>query len=711
MIEFIGGGVLGGCLAMLLLYWRQRTPAGRTDSRKLSTAVGDNWRIDLPSGEIHYHCSTSNSESPSPCAGPKSLRALVRMVRESDQTLVQHQIDACARGATTELDLCFRLRGQDGRWVRARGQAIRAADGRIEALEGSSEDFTGRQTQLLQLQAQADGMQQLPDGLMVTDADFHIVSINQRLAEDLGVNRDDLVGQPSLQIYSTLHHARQVEEISAALQRDGEWQGEAWLRKHNGDSFPTWMRASVVSDAAGAASGWVALFSPVQEHNDVQLRLHHLAYYDSLTELPNRELFRDRLNMAIANAGRREEQLALLMLDLDRFKNINDTLGHTIGDQVLALVAELLHTTTRESDTVARIGDDEFSIIMQGLTQGQSVERVVGKILDCFSEPFVVDGHELFVTPSIGIALYPADGRDAEVLTKHAEAALYRAKDTGRNTYQFYAPDFGASFSRRLALEADLRKAMERNQLFLLYQPQVDVFTRRMTGIEALLRWQHPEQGLIRPDLFIPIAEETGLIVPIGEWVLRQGIQDVQGCEAATRAGLKLAINLSGRQLLRDGLVGQVSNLLRTHGFPAERLELELTETVLMENAAFTQRVLSELSALGVEIAIDDFGTGYSSLNYLSRFPIGKLKIDKSFVHNLLNDRNNAAIVSTIVSMGHNLGMCVVAEGVEEESQLAYLRDLSCDEAQGFLFSRPVELATIEELLRGGEFPISERGQ
>ena len=430
-------------------------------------------------------------------------------------------------------------------------------------------------------------------------------------------------------------------------------------------------------------------------------KLHHLAHHDSLTNLPNRLLFLDRLEHALA---RRQggEQLAVLFLDLDRFKIINDTLGHASGDKVLQMYGERVSACLRKGDTLARISGDEFAIVVEDVTSSEAVAPVARHILAELVDPFVVDGQELFVTSSIGISLSPNDGEDSQSLLKHADIAMYRAKDLGRNTYQFYSPDMSGKAFERLSLETSLRYGLEREQFRLFYQPQVDVVTGKVIGVEALLRWQHPDLGIVSPKDFIPILEETGLIVPVGEWILYTACTQAKVWQEKHDRPLRMSVNLSARQFNDDGLVSMVEYCLERTGLPAPTLELEITESVIMQDRKWVGKALQTLEAMGVRFAIDDFGTGYSSLSYLKRFPIDTIKIDRSFVRDVTTDSDDAAIVSAIIAMAESLKLDVVAEGVETNEQLDFIKAKDCAVVQGYLFSEPLMAEEMDRLFADG---------
>ncbi len=427
--------------------------------------------------------------------------------------------------------------------------------------------------------------------------------------------------------------------------------------------------------------------------------IEFMAFYDPLTGLANKRLFQDRVKQTFAWARRNHRFPAVLFLDLDRFRCINDTLGHTAGDALLQEVARRLQKTLRKDDTVARHGGDEFLILLPNIRQAEDAGFVAGKIIESFQAPFQVDGFELHLAASIGIAIYPLDGEDCDALLKNADSALHRAKEMGRNNYQFYLTEMNESALQRLGLEGQLRKALERDELCLYFQPQYDLDGRRMVGLEALLRWRHPERGLVPPDEFIPLAEETGLILAMGEWVLREACTRAQAWQAAGLAPMRVAVNISARQFHQYDLVRLVRLVLEETGLEPHFLELEITESLIMQDAEGAVHKLSQLRDLGVQIAIDDFGTGYSSLSYLKKFPIQTLKIDRTFVQDLSRNPDDSAIVDAVIALAHSMGMEVVAEGVETEEQMRLLHDKSCNRVQGYLLQAPVPSDAVARIL------------
>ncbi|HMC21342.1 MAG TPA: EAL domain-containing protein [Thermoanaerobaculia bacterium] len=429
------------------------------------------------------------------------------------------------------------------------------------------------------------------------------------------------------------------------------------------------------------------------------VEMEHLAYHDALTGLPNRPLFMDRLIMAVAQASRSNQKIAVFFLDLDRFKDINDSLGHSMGDGLLKAVAERIRRCVREGDTVARFGGDEFTLLIPRIDHIDDAAKIAQKILETLKIPFSISDHELFVTTSVGISIYPNDGGDPETLVRNADSAMYRAKDQGRDNYQLYAPAMNARALERLALENMLRKAISHRELVLFYQPIADMKTKTIVGVEALIRWKHPELGLLSPAHFISVAETSGLIIPIGDWVLRTACKQTKMWQKRLDSHLTVAVNLSARQFQQPNLAEIISEVLEETGLDAKCLELEITESNAMQNAENTIYTLRELKALGVRIAMDDFGTGYSSLNYLKRFPIDTLKLDQSFVREITTDPTDAAIATAVIAMAHSLDLKVIGEGVETEEQFAFLHKQKCDYIQGYLFSPPQAVENLETYL------------
>jgi diguanylate cyclase (GGDEF)-like protein len=470
-------------------------------------------------------------------------------------------------------------------------------------------------------------------------------------------------------------------------------------QRKNGKVFP-----AEVCLTALMLSGKPRLLATVRDISDRKLaeeQVQFLAYYDALTGLPNRTLLKDRVSKALAAARRQVHEVAFLFLDLDRFKDINDSLGHSVGDLLLQGIAERLKTWGREQDTVARLGGDEFLIMVTQVEDLIDVAVTAERLMDAMTAAFVIQGHSLNVSCSIGVSIFPEHGTDFETLIKNADAAMYGAKDSGRNNFRFFSEEMNAQVVERLTLESSLRLALAKEELFLLYQPQMDVATGRITGLEALLRWQHPELGLVPPDRFIRIAENSGLIVPIGEWVLRTACRQAKKWQDDGLPPVSVAVNVSAVQFRQQGFCKLIRSVLRETGLAPQYLELELTESLLLADADVTLSVLRELKSMGLTLAIDDFGTGYSSFSYLRQFQVNKIKIDRLFIRDVTVNSDDAAITTAIINMAKGLKLKVIAEGVENEAQMSFLRKHRCDEIQGYYFSKPLTVETAADKLRG----------
>jgi diguanylate cyclase (GGDEF)-like protein/PAS domain S-box-containing protein len=537
------------------------------------------------------------------------------------------------------------------------------------------------------------------EAILISDAGNRIIEVNPAFTQITGYAADAVRGKDP----GMLSSGRTTPEEYAVMWRsiidDGFWQGEIWDRHRDGHVYPKWLTISTIRAATGQISHYIASFTDITARKAAEERIHYLAHHDALTRLPNRTHLQGRLEQAIMTARRDDGRLAVLFIDMDHFKKINDSLGHHVGDGMLIEVAERLRQSVRESDVVARLGGDEFVVVLTDIAR-DTVPTLVGKVLKNLSRTYVIDDHELHSTPSIGISLFPEDGADVDALMKNADTAMYHAKAAGRNNYQFFTSAMNVAATERVLLEGSLRQALERGEFVLHYQPQIDVASGRPCGVEALVRWQHPEHGMISPLKFIPIAEESGLIVQLGEWVLDTALDDLARWRAAGIDGLRMAVNLSAHQLRDPQLVPLVAALLALHDLQGSDLELEITESVAMKNPEGTIRLLTQLRNLGIELAIDDFGTGYSSLAYLKLLPLDRLKLDRSFVMDIEHDPNDAAICAATISLAHSLGLSVVGEGVETVSQFEFLKKLDCDVVQGFFFSRPLPAAEAEAFLR-----------
>ncbi|OIQ95249.1 cyclic di-GMP phosphodiesterase Gmr [mine drainage metagenome] len=532
------------------------------------------------------------------------------------------------------------------------------------------------------------------EGMMIIDENMHITAINKGYTEITGYPEDEVLGS-----IPKVFQMGQPEMWNALL-HDEKWRSEITNERKNGEPFQAWLTITVVKDHEGRVINYVAVFADITESKRSQNNLHKLVNHDTLTGLPNRRLLNELMEQAIRRAEREDNQVALLFIDLDRFKAINDTLGHQVGDKLLYEVSRRISRAIRESDVAARLGGDEFLVVMDLLSNPEDAATVARKIINALQIEFVIDGREIFIGASVGISVFPKDGSDVDSLIKAADIAMYHVKNSGKNNHCFYADHLSENAVERFTMENHLRRALEREQFEIYYQPQVSLLTNRIIGAEALIRWIHPELGIVSPATFIPLAEEIGIIVQIGEWVLQQAALKAVQWKEEGYAIQWIAVNVSGIQVMRSNFADTVYGILVETDCDPSMIELEITESTIMHNTEYVIDTFNRIKRLGVKLAIDDFGTGYSSLSHLKRLPLDKLKIDQSFVRDLPDDQNDAAIANAINAMARSLGFSVIAEGVETVEQANFLLEMGCEEAQGYLYSRPVTAISFTELLQ-----------
>jgi len=540
-------------------------------------------------------------------------------------------------------------------------------------------------------------IQASPLAIVSFDHDGIVKTWNKAAERIFGWEESEVIGYP-IPIFMEEKDDEFYNILGLMLQGRALTDVELRRRRKDGSIIDISLSITLLYDSKGDINGGMGIFTDITERKQAEEMIKYMAYHDSLTQLPNRNLFNERLKQALADAERNKTNVAVLFIDLDRFKVINDSLGHAFGDLLLKSVSRRLQGCLRDHDTIARQGGDEFTVILHDCTE-ESAKNVAERMINELANPFVLNNHEVTISPSIGISLYPSDGTNPDTLIRNADRAMYQAKDHGKNNYQFYEKDMEAQYTKRLKLENDLRKALARKEFVLYYQPQVDIHSHEVIGVEALIRWNHPENGFISPAEFIPLAEETGLIVPIGEWVLYTACLQNKAWQDAGYTPMRMSVNLSARQFRQTDIDVLVDRVLKETGLDPKYLDLEITENMSMFDVDMTTETLQKLKRLGVNISIDDFGTGYSSLNYLKRFPIDSLKIDQSFVHDIHSDTDDAAIVKAILAMAHSLDLKVVAEGVETERQLSFLKEQKCDQAQGYYFNRPLSPEHLESML------------
>ncbi|UVH49065.1 EAL domain-containing protein [Pseudomonas sp. CBS] len=604
---------------------------------------------------------------------------------------LSHQVLINFIDEPVELDRWLQMRGYV--WVSLSALAIYLLCARFARANLVQQPLRENRERLRQAAAVFDCTR---EGVLVTDAQGLIVHVNRAFIEITGYQCEDVMGhQPSL-FKSGRHSASFYRAMFQTLERDGEWSGEIWNRRKSGEIYPQWQTIRVIRDDQGQISHYVAVFSDISAIKHSEHELAHLAHHDPLTDLPNRLLFTDRAEQALASAQAHKRGCALLLLDLDHFKIINDSLGHNVGDQLLKTVGERLQGLFGPGVTLARLGGDEFAVLAESCPQLVQAAALAQRILDAMKEPFIFDGHQLFISASIGISLFPSDALSAEQLLRNADSALFKAKSAGREGYALYTEELTAHAQHRVEMAGELRRALEQQELRVYYQPVHELQNSRLIGVEALVRWQHPERGLVPPGDFIPIAERTGLIADIDAWVMDQACR--QMCQwLADGAPLTfLAVNVSSRLFARRELYDQVAKVLHDTGLDPAFLELEVTESAVMEDPEVALEQMHRLRELGLRLAIDDFGTGYSSLLRLKRLPVQKLKIDQGFVAGLPWDEDDAAIVRVVIALAQSMGMQVHAEGIEQVDQARFLLDQQCDLGQGYWFGRPMPASELD---------------
>ena len=658
------------------------------------------WELNLKTGQALWSDQTRRLLGVADGA-PACPETLLSQVHPDDRIGVASALREAIESRRL-YDLEYRVLHRDAQVRVLRSRADTAYDETDDALKliGFVQDITDLREAEDKIRLSASVFDASLNSILIMDTRSIIQQVNRSFTQSTGYFPAEVIGQSIGILQSQQNDEALYEHIWQVIETGGLWKGEMWCRRKNGEAFPVWLSMTAVRDAKGETNHYIGTFNDITEQKISADYIYQLAHYDLLTGLPNRVLFSERCRHAIERSRRNRHNTLLLYLDLDRFKQINDSLGHPVGDELLERVAERLKLQVREEDTVARLGGDEFVLVVEQVSDERDAERVASKILESLREPFQLKNHELVISASIGISISPMDGDDVATLIKHADLAMYRAKDRGRDNYQFFSLELSKDTLEYHLLESDLRHALRRGELLVFYQPQYDLKSGALVGAEALVRWQHQEQGLLLPNRFIPVAEESGLILDIGAWVLTAACRQMKQWRDAGIDLQRISVNLSGLQIKRGNLEALIGQVLAETGLPPSCLELEILETYIMRQVEQDVHVLENLRNLGVHLAIDDFGTGRSSLAYLKRLPVEKLKIDRSFVMDIPDDGDDNAITRAIVALGKSMQLKVVAEGVENDRQAAFLQEIGCDQVQGFYYSPPLDAVHFEEILR-----------
>jgi diguanylate cyclase (GGDEF)-like protein/PAS domain S-box-containing protein len=650
-------------------------------------ALIGSWRLDLVNRSGHWSQQMYRLLGLPLAEQPPALSVFLQQIHPDDRHLVE---SAVQHGMNWSGELRSNPVLGPQRYFHSRSTDVRDAAGKVVAQMGTLQDITERRQADEKLELAARVFACTRDGIVVTDAASNIVAVNAAFERITQYGEADVLGRNIRMLRSNLHAMDFYRQLWDTVARDGHWRGEIWNRRKNGDVFPEWLTISALASAEHGTAGYVGVFTDLSDITEANEQLQFMVNHDPLTRLPNRSLLNDRLEQAIEAAHQGQRALAVLLLNIDRLQRVNDSIGHDAGDLLLREMAQRLLARLHPGDTLARIGSDEFVMVLSHLDDNDDINAAAQQMLDTVAAPCQLLGHEVVVTASVGIALFPLDGVTPGDLIRNADTALSHVKNSGRNSFRYFTAEMNTRALHWMALEHRLRSALGRAEFSLFYQPQVRLADKQVCGAEALIRWRSAELGMVSPAEFIPLAEDSGLIVEIGEWVIRTACAQNKAWQDAGLRPLTVAVNVSAHQITAGTLPAIVASALRASGMAARYLAIELTESVLMQEADLAMAQIAALRAIGVTVALDDFGTGYSSLSYLSRFALDKLKIDQSFVRNITEDAKSAAIAKATIALAHGLGITVVAEGVETRAQLDYLDGAGCDEVQGYYFSRPV---------------------
>ena len=659
-----------------------------------------NWEWDINTDEIIWSDQIYKIIGINPSTPCSTFQDMLEVVVDEDQQMVKSCFESSLNDGKP-YDIEHRIVRSDGQllYVHQQGQAEMDKTGKVIRMAGTLQDITLRFQTEEQMRKLSGAVEQIADAVMITDCTGVVEYVNPAFESMTGYTKKDIIGKTPRFLKSNKQSVSFYERLWKTISSGEVFSDVVINRKKNGEFYYEEKTITPQKDRNGNIMHYISSGKDVTERIEAQERLHHLAHHDALTGLPNRVLLQDRLGQAIARGRWRERNIAVMFMDIDRFKVINDTLGHDVGDELLKQMSERLLSCIREGDTVARLGGDEFAIVLNDIASQDDVPPIADKILTALTEPVLINDQELFITSSIGISLFPEDGKDSHELLKKADVAMYRAKAQGKDNYQLYSSEDESQAVERLSMETQLRRALDKDEFSLNYQPQVSMRDGGVFGFEALLRWQNEKFNNVSPMHFIPILEETGMINAVGDWVLQTACKQEMDWQLAGMPARRIAVNLSIRQFQSQGLVKRVEQILSETGLAAKCLELEITEGLLINQINETAKILHEFHEMGVSLSIDDFGTGYSSMNYLKRLPFDNLKIDRMFVRDITFNPDDAAIATAIISLAHTLGMDVVAEGVETNDQLIYLHEQGCDAMQGYLYSPPLTADAVMALV------------
>ncbi|WP_136807043.1 EAL domain-containing protein [Desulfosediminicola flagellatus] len=687
-------------------------------SRAQEIAHIGNWDWDIVTGNLFWSDEIFRIFGLQPQEVKPTYEAFISAIHPADREKVKKEFKESLNDTGYKYVIEHRVVQPNGekRFVREITTVRRDQNGKPVMMRGTVQDITEAREVEEKLHLSHLVIKNASECVFITDRHNKIIDVNPAFEATTGYTLDEVLGQDPSINQSGRHDEAFYIKMWVTINSEGCWSGEIWDRRKDGEIYPKWLNINTIRNLEGKVIHYVGIFTDISRQKTTEDALEKLAFFDHLTKLPNRALFRDRLNHEMSLAERNSTRLAVFFIDLDRFKYVNDTFGHDMGDELLIEVAGRIVSCVRKSDTVGRLGGDEFTIIVPHFKDIESVGGVALHVINSLQKPFPVKGNDLFVGASIGIAIYPEDGSDYENLTKNADLAMYQAKEEGRGIYRFYSEEMNTRNAVKHALEMDLRQALIEDQFLLYYQPKINLENGKISGMEALIRWNHPKRGLVPPFEFIPLAEESGLIVSMGEWVMEEACRQTREWLNQLDDSLRVAVNLSAKQFQDPELFNNVSDILLNTGLPANCLEFEITESTIMDNPNLAIDTMKKIRDIGIHISIDDFGTGYSSLSYLKRFPLHSLKIDQSFVRDLTLDSDDAAIIEAIISMSHALKLSVVAEGVETKEQLNFLKSKNCNSVQGYYFSKPLDPETFIEYLekymsetKAHDLPVGEK--